>query len=190
MQKTTGVVVVTGNGKGKTTTSLGYVLRALALGQKVCMIQFLKGGGFSGELSVVQKFDGRFFIEQFGGSYSKAEAVKKGEIKLDGISECFKESRNPKNDWAGKALKEAWLLSQQDYDVFVLDEVAHAINRQLVTLSEVMELVASIKDRMLVILTGRRMPPELIDIAETAIECFPIKHPKEEGIKARRGIEY
>lgn len=190
MQKSTGLVVVTGNGKGKTTTALGYVTRALALGKKVCMIQFLKGGGFSGELFVTEKFSGRFCIEQFGGSYSKAEKVKTGEIKLDGIGECFKESRNPKNDWAGQALNEAVLHSKKDYDVFVLDEVAHAINRNLVSLKDVKELVDNIKDKMLVILTGRNMPKDFIVIADTAIECFPLKHPKSQGIKSRRGIEY
>lgn len=185
-----GVIVVTGNGKGKTTTALGYVLRFLGNGKRVRMVQFLKGGGFSGELFVEEYFADRFLISQFGGSCRFSEAIRNGTLKCQKCGECFRESKNPANNWAGKAMQAAWQALEQKYDVIVLDEVAHAVKNGLLALEELQTFLTKARGDALVILTGRNMHEEIINSSDLATECFAAKHPKDKGIDARRGIEY
>ena len=189
----TGLVVVTGDSKGKTTNALGYALTALGLGKKVSMIQFQKGGGYSGELFVKEHFAGLFEIKQFGGGCPISEQIRSGELVCTKCGYCFRENKNPANDFARQALKYVWQnLQQRDPAVLILDEVSHAVNNGLIALTEVQEIIDFCQQtNKLLVLTGRRMPEPLIVQADIATECKMVKHPRrDQGIDARRGIEY
>ncbi len=188
-----GLVIVTGDSKGKTTNALGYALIALGLGKKVSMIQFQKGGGYSGELFVEEHFSGLFEIKQFGGGCPISAQIRSGELLFSKCVFCFRENKNPANDFARQALNYAWLnIKERNPAVLVLDEVSHAINNKLIELEEVLKLLDLCQQNgALVVLTGRRMPQPLVDRADIATECKMVKHPRrDQGIDARRGIEY
>lgn len=190
---TTGLVVVTGDSKGKTTNALGYALTALGLGKKVSMVQFQKGGGYSGELFVSEHFLGLFDIRQFGGGCPISEQIRSGELLCSKCGYCFRENKNPANDFARQALRHVWQnLKLVAPKVLILDEVSHAINNKLVSLAEIQEIIDFChQTKMLLVLTGRRMPQALIEQADIATECKMVKHPRrDQGIDARRGIEY
>ena len=72
----------------------------------------------------------------------------------------------------------------------VLDEISHSVNRALIDVAEVRNLMAIYRNRMQFVLTGRNMPDELRAVADQITECTPIRHPIEQGILGRRGIEY
>lgn len=188
----TGVIVVTGNGKGKTTNALGYALMALGQGHKVTMTQFQKGSGYSGELFVSQYFDGRFVIKQFGAPCPISAQIKSGELKCRKCGYCFRTNKDPRNDFAQKALAFAVEAAKDTtVDVLILDEVSHAIKNQLIKLDDVLSLVNEYKQNKLIILTGRDMPQALCDIADRVTSCDIVKHPmRDRHIDARRGIEY
>lgn len=185
-----GVIAITGDGKGKTTNALGYAMHFLGAGKRVCIIQFLKGSGFSGELFLSQHFCGNFYIKQFGGKCRFSEEIRAGRMKCQKCGECFRESRDPDNGYALMAMNELWRVAEKGYDLFVLDEVAHAVRRGLLYIDELARFVDEKKTDSLIILTGRNMPDGMLDMSDMAVECFPLKHPKDKGIDARRGIEY
>lgn len=187
MQLEKGIAVITGNGKGKTTTALGYVLRFLGDGKKVRMVQFLKGGGFSGELFTEQFFAGRFKINQFGGSYRFSKKVKDA---LNNYQYNDENSDNLVKEWAEKGLLEAREALRKGYDLIVLDEVAHALRNNLLAVDELKAFLLEARAKALIIATGRTMHKDIIDISDYVVECYPVKHPREQGIGARRGIEY
>lgn len=169
------IQIYTGNGKGKTTAALGLSLRAVGNGLRVCFIQFLKGRNVTGELLATEAFDGSFRIEQYG-------------------SGRFLSKRKPTPDelgFAAKALERAReAMVNKACDLLVLDEISHAINKGLVDLAAVQELILSRPPGLEIILTGRNMPPELIALADLVSEIQEIKHPHEQGIRARKGIEF
>ena len=185
-----GILVITGNGKGKTTIALGTALRFLGEGKRVQMVQFLKGSGFSGELSVGNYFSDKFVINQFGGSCPFSAAIRDGVMKCQKCGDCFRESKNPVNNWADKAIQAAFAALEQGYDLIVLDEVAHALKNNLLSLQKLEDFLLAAKDVALIVLTGRNMLESIIQMSDAAVECFPTKHPMEKGIAARWGIEY
>ena len=77
-----------------------------------------------------------------------------------------------------------------DINVLVLDEISHAIKHKLIDLESVLDLVTTRPPQVSIVLTGRNMPPELIQLADEASECRVVKHPIDSGIDARRGTEY
>ena len=190
MQPYKGVIVITGNGKGKTTNALGYVMRFLGEGKKVCMVQFLKGSGYSGELFLSEYFQDNFSIKQFGGKCRFSKEIKDGLVKCRKCGECFKASRDPENGYARLAMDELWSSAEKDYDLFVLDEVAHALRRGLLDVDELLRFISWKRAESLIIMTGRNMSEQMIKFADMAVECVPLKHPKDKGVDARRGVEY
>ena len=171
----TGLVqVFTGNGKGKTTAALGTVLRALGHGIKVFIVVFMKGDYPYGEwdsLSNLANVDiARFGAEEF----TDPENVKPEE-----------------REQAGQALaaaREAMLSG--DYNLIVLDEVNVAVAWKLLPLGEVIKLIKDKPENVELILTGRYADEELVKMANLVTEMQNIKHPYEQGIKARKGFEY
>jgi cob(I)alamin adenosyltransferase len=186
----TGVIVLTGEGKGKTTAALGVAVRFLGQEKKVRVIQFLKGGGFSGELWAARRLGETLSISQFGGSCRFSREIKCGILTCQKCGECFRASRDPINGWARKAMDAAWAALAEDFSLIILDEVAHALRRGLLPEEEVLAFLDRAAPRLLVILTGRFMPAGVIGRADAATECLSRKHPKNNGVEARRGVEY
>ena len=173
MQERGTVQLYTGDGKGKTTASLGAAIRAAGHGRRVLMIQFMKGRLY-GELNVSKCIVG-FEIEQYGRDEfvdPKEPAPVDRELAARG--------------WA-RALEAA---GDEELDLLILDEINVAVSFGLVALEDVVRFIEEKPPRLELILTGRYAPEELIALADTVTEMREIKHHYQKGVAARKGIEY
>ncbi len=176
------ILINTGNGKGKTTAALGTAVRAWGDGQKVLILQFIKGAWKYGELEAIE-----------------ALGKVNGNIEIRSMGDGFV-FHNKKEDEAEyqrkKALAEkAWQTACDEvmsdkWDLVVLDEVNYAIHFGMVSVDDVAKLIENRPARLNMILTGRYAEQKLIDLADTVTEMNPIKHAFEKGIRARKGIEF
>ncbi len=170
------VQIYTGNGKGKTTATLGLTIRALGHGFTVHIVQFLKGGP-TGELTTLEKLDNvSLFRVTDADKYiwnlnaqEKKDMQEKSQHMLQNIRKWFKE------DLA---------------DIIILDEVMAAIKYEIVSLEDIQALLTIRPDTVEVIMTGRDAPQELIDRADLVSEINDVKHYFDKGVKARKGIEF
>ena len=180
------VHTITGDGKGKTTSSLGLALRAIGNNLKVHMIQFLKSG-FTGELYSSKKLG--FTIEQFG-----VDALKEKQKHIQEFADktgrfVFQPDIKEKD-----AALQGWehakkIILSGDYDMVILDEINCVLAKELVPLKEVLEIVKN-HGKVELVLTGRDAPKELIEAADYVNIVQGIKHPWQKGVVARRGVEY
>ena len=184
------IVLVTGDGKGKTTTALGYALRDLSYGRRVTMIQFLKGGGYSGELFTEGLFDDRFVIRQFGAGCPHSEAIRDGRQLCNKCGLCFRGNRDPARGFVPAAWQFFLETAAAPPELIVLDEIAHAVRHGLLTVEAVEDGLHALPSHVRVIMTGRNAPPPLAALADAIVECSAVKHPMQRGIDARWGIEY
>ena len=168
------VQIYTGNGKGKTTAALGLIVRAIGHGLRVCIVFFMKGDYPYGEFETLKKLPG-IKVASFGfRRFTDRENLKPEEIEQ-----------------AEKALttaREAMLSG--DYDLVVLDEVNVAVAWKLIGIDKVIELIKNKPAGVELILTGRYAEAELIEQADLVTEMVKVKHPFDNGIRARKGIEY
>jgi cob(I)alamin adenosyltransferase len=181
--------VYTGDGKGKTSTAVGLGFRACGQGLKVFMIQFLKGGGFSGEVDASKKIN-NFIIRQYGKDCPYSENMKKGEQECGNCKDCFLTRKEEK-----EKVEEALLLAEKiakstKYDVLILDEINNTLSRRLTSLSRIKSIIKKRRPHMEIILTGRNAPQEIIELADYATDLKRIKHPFTKGLRARYGIDY
>lgn len=170
------VHVYTGNGKGKTTVALGLALRALGWGLRVLMVQFVKGYRDIGEIRFAEQFGERFEIKQFAL-----------DLKRD-ISEKEVLSRRLEAEQAFEFAEEA--VKSGEYDVVVLDELSVAIDYGLVDIERVLRLVREKPRSVELVITGRNAPQQLIEAADYVTEMRLVRHPYENNIQARPGIDY
>jgi cob(I)alamin adenosyltransferase len=176
------VIVYTGNGKGKTTASLGIVLRALGHGWRVLVIQFFKGDWpvVFGEVEMGKRLAPQLEVLQLG----------KGFVKHMGDAKPFEEHRAAAREALSTAKER---IASGAYDLIVLDEIVYAIDYagvQLVTLEEVLTLLDARPPALHLVLTGRNAPQALIDRADLVTEMREIKHPWQRKIPAQLGIDY
>jgi cob(I)alamin adenosyltransferase len=165
--------VYTGNGKGKTTAALGLALRAAGAGKKVFFAQFVKGKPYA-EHESVRKCLPLITIRQYG---------------LD----CFIVNKPEQQDIdaARAGLQEvAAVIASEAYDLVVLDEATIALYYGLFSLEELMEVVHSRPESMEIVITGRYAPEALIGSADLVTEMKEVKHYYQDGVQARKGIEY
>lgn len=189
------VHVITGDGKGKTTASLGLALRAVGYGLKVYMIQFLKCCD-TGELFSVQKYLPNFKVVQYGtmalgesqsriyefGGDASSDPDSRFEFKPD-IEE--KEAAQLGIDHALK------VLENEMCDILILDEVNCVIDKELVDTEKLKKIIGLAREKHIeLILTGRDAPEKLYEHADYVNVVQRIKHPWQKGIKARKGVEY
>jgi cob(I)alamin adenosyltransferase len=167
------VQVYTGDGKGKTTASLGLVLRALGQGLRPAVLQFMKADPSWGEIVSLKGLG--VPVEQCGLDHW----VRVGKVTDEdraAAAEGFARARA--------------LIQSGEYDVVVLDELVTALFFELIPLQSVLDLVRDKPERVELVITGRRAPKELIAAADLVTEMRPLKHYFEAGVKARPGIEY
>jgi len=173
------VQIFTGDGKGKTSAALGVVLRALGQGLRVYIAYFMKGdysydGYPCSECNILVKLP-NVTVASFG---------QKGFVDPDNI----KPEERERAKQALAAAREAMLSGS--YDLVVLDEVNLAAAWKLVELDEVIKLIGDRPQNVDLILTGRQADTKLIKLADLVTEMLKIKHLHDEGIMARRGIDY
>lgn len=162
----------TGNGKGKTTAAIGLAIRAAGAGKRVFMGQFVKGMPYS-ELESLKRFD-EITIKQFGRDcfIEKDPTSEDIQAAQDGLNEISMHIRN------------------NSFDVVILDEICIALFYRLFPLEQVVELLKSKPAPMEIVLTGRYAPKELVDMAHLVTEMKEIKHYYNQGVEARKGIEF
>jgi len=191
METTHRLTIVTGNGKGKTTSGLGRAVMAALSGERVLVIQFLKGTGYTGELKAAGHWNGRLAIRQFGSGCFQAAEIGSGTAECSRCGTCFRENRRPENRFALQAFECAReAVESAQWELLVLDEISHALNRGLLELPAVIRWTREVAGRVGLVMTGRNMPPELMEMADWVTECRAVKHPAARGILGRRGIEY
>jgi cob(I)alamin adenosyltransferase len=168
------VELYTGNGKGKTSAALGVVVRALGNGLRVYLSFFMKGAAPSGERDLLASLPG-IRVQSFGTA---------GFINPDNIRPVAR-----KKAGEGLAAARGAMLSG-DYDLVVLDELALAATWGLVSIEDVLALMADKPESVELVLTGRLADARLIKAADLVTEMVKIKHPYDKGVQARQGIEY
>ncbi len=171
------VVVITGHGKGKTTAALGMALRAYGHGQKVTMIQFMKGDMHAGEWDAVAKL----------GEQIELIATGRGFCGLQGNPYSRQEHRE--NAQAALALAREKMVAGA-CDLLILDEINNALHLKLVDLEQVLDLVRSKPAGLHLVLTGRDAKAAVIELADTVSEVREIKHAYRRGIEPQPGVDY
>ena len=192
------VQVYTGTGKGKTTSSLGLALRAVGHNLTVCMIQFMKSGD-TGELFAVERYLPNIKIIQFGKDALDEKQMKifshKGEKKHDNTlqeDEVYIFLPDSDEEEASRRGLEyaKRVVTTGEADIVILDEINCAIDKKLINVDDVVDLIKKKPKHVELILTGRGAPQKIIDAADYVSEIRRIKHPYDKGILARKGIEY
>jgi cob(I)alamin adenosyltransferase len=171
------VVVITGHGKGKTTSALGIAVRACGHNMKVCIIQFMKGDLYAGEWDGIKKMDCRIELMATG----------KGFCGIQGNPYPHEEHR--------KNAQEAIELVQQKMesdppDILILDEINNALHLKLVDLDQVLRIIERRPPPMHLVLTGRNAHPRVVELADTVSEITEVKHAYRKGIEPQPGIDY
>lgn len=173
------IQVYTGNGKGKTTASLGLAMRALGRGWKVLIVMFTKGGNDYGELIS--------FSQLCPGLKDSVKIIQTGLDRIVYASNIAEEDKKlAQQGW--QTAKKA--INNNEYQLIVLDEANIAIDLNLIDLNDMLETLKNKPDSLEIVLTGRNAKQEIIDIAHLVSEIQPIKHYWDKGITARKGIEY
>lgn len=168
------IFVFTGDGGGKTIAALGFALRAVGNGQRVVMVQFMKGRKDTGEFKIQKKLGNLFKIYQFGS---------KGFIDLKRPAEADVARAKKGLEFAKDALS-------SKPNLLILDEVNLAASSGLLKVRDVISFLKSVPSTTNVVLTGRSAPKEFIKLADGASEVKKVKHAFDKGIAARRGIEF
>jgi cob(I)alamin adenosyltransferase len=170
------VQVITGDGKGKTTSAIGLALRALGAGEKVFFAQFLKSRATS-EFNALSRFGDLITFAHYGKTGSK-----------------FMFDREPTEDdkiLARRGLNEVGeAMLSGEYDLVILDEVNIATFFEIISVDSLLELIQQKPESVELILTGRRAAPQVIEEADLVTEMEEVKHYYTRGVKARKGIEY
>ncbi len=168
------VQVYTGDGKGKTTASVGLAVRAVGAGMSVAFVQFVKGGARSSELAVLEGLGVR---------------VERPAVRSTGLLGAGIDGEDR------RAAAEAWeiasgILAGAEYQLVILDEINVAMHYGLVAEAEVLAALDGRDPALEVVLTGRGASGALIERADLVTEMMPVKHPFDQGVPARRGIEF
>ena len=165
-------LVITGNGKGKSTAAFGTTARAVGHGQKATVAQFVKGGWECGERNLLENAGAQFYVMSTGFTW---------------------ETQNRESDTA--AAQSVWQQAKQDLtndaiDLVVLDEITYMINYDYIELDDVLDAIQNRPSEQSVIVTGRAAHRKLEELADTVSEVRNVKHAFDNGIKARKGIDW
>jgi cob(I)alamin adenosyltransferase len=171
------VVVLTGHGKGKTTSAMGMALRSAGHGLRVCIIQFMKGDIYSGEWDGVKLLDGLVELTPTG----------KGFCGIQGNPYPYEEHRQ--NAQAALQLVDSKMASG-DFQVLILDEINNALELKLVDLDQVKRILERRPPHLHLILTGRDAHPDIVAAADTVSEVRELKHAYRKDIEPQPGIDY
>lgn len=168
------IVVTTGNGKGKSSSGFGMVMRAMGHGMKVAVVQFIKGGMSTGEEKFLRRFPNEVSFHAMGEGYTW-------------------ETQDRERDTAKAA--EAWALARRfladpGIGLVLLDELNIALKYRYLDTGDVIEGLLDRPVMQHVVITGRGAPDELIAVADTVTEMAVVKHAFQAGIAAQQGTEW
>lgn len=169
------IVLITGEGKGKTTSALGMALRAVGHGQRVCVLHFIKRRDDTGESRALTSLPGLevhlcgegFILEKAGAAFERHVRAAENGLQL-----AAEKLRDPA------------------FGMVVLDEVCGAVAYGLISADAVCAAVAGVAPGTIVVLTGRDACPELVELADTVSRIVCVKHGMEQGWSAQQGVEF
>lgn len=179
-EKSGAIQVYTGRGKGKTTAAVGLAVRALGWGKKVYVCQFLKPANVkSGEMCLAEKFADQLRWQRLDAEWP----MQKG-----GPGQDLREKMR-------LAIKKIWpqivkAVTENEYELVILDELNCCLSEKLIEWKTVEELLQKKHPQVELVITGRGADKNLIRAADLVSEIVEIKHPYNNGTKARKGIEY
>ena len=169
------IQIYTGDGKGKTTAAIGLAARAWGRGLKVKIFQFLKAPGSSGEHWTFMALNPPLGIYPFGiGDFIVNRPPTSSEIQqaVQGWNQVHSS------------------IQSGNLDLVIIDELSHALNLGLLELETVLTTLKQKPPKLEIVLTGTNMPTGILEIAGLITEMKMIKHPHQQGLAAREGIEY
>ncbi|MGJ8680731.1 cob(I)yrinic acid a,c-diamide adenosyltransferase [Paraglaciecola sp.] len=166
------LLVITGNGKGKSTSGFGTVARAVGHGLTAAVVQYVKGTWDCGERNLLENNGVKFHVMGTGFTWETQDKEK--DIK---------------------AAQSAWqhskkLLSDPTINLVLLDEITYMVTYKYIDLDEVIEALSNRPKDQHVVITGRACHRAIIELADTVSEVRPIKHAFDNGIKAQKGIDW
>ena len=166
-------VLLTGNGKGKSSSAFGMVMRALGYGQKVGVVQFIKGEQLSGEEIYLKRHCPEVALHQMGTGFTWDTQDRSGDIAA------------AERSWA----EAERLLQDPAVDLLVLDELTYMLAYRYLDEGRVLHALQNRPSAQSVVVTGRGGGSALRDIMDTVAEVKDIKHAFKQGIKARPGVD-
>jgi len=167
-------ILLTGNGKGKTSSAFGMVMRALGYGHKVGVVQFIKGEQLSGEELYLKNQCPQVEFHQMGTGFTWDTQDRSTDIEA------------AKNTWALAVP----MLKDHSFDLVVLDELTYMLAFDYLSEADVLEAISHRPESQSVVVTGRGGGSALQDIMDTVSEVKDVKHAFNVGIKARKGVDY
>lgn len=167
-------VLVTGNGKGKSSSAFGMVLRAMGYGQKIGVVQFIKGVQLSGEEIYLRDHCPQIDFHQMGTGFTWDTQDRTADIAA------------AEKTWA----EAERMLADASFDLVVLDELTYMFSYKYLDEERMLKAISSRAETMSVVVTGRGGGSALQDIMDTVSEVKDIKHAYRAGIKARQGVDY
>jgi cob(I)alamin adenosyltransferase len=167
-------ILLTGNGKGKSSSAFGMVMRALGYGHKVGVVQFIKGEQLSGEEIYLREHCPQVDLYQMGTGFTWDTQDRSGDIEA------------AQKTWA----QVVPMLKDASYNLVVLDELTYMIAYDYLPEEEILQALRNRPREQSVVVTGRGGGSKLQDIMDTVSEVKDIKHAFNNGIKARKGVDY
>ena len=167
-------VLMTGDGKGKTSSAFGIAIRALGYGQKVGIVQFIKGVQASGEELYVKSAHPEVVLYQMGTGFTWDTQDREGDIAA------------ARQTWA----EAQSMLEDPSYDLVILDELTYMLAFDYLPEADVLSAITSRPEAQSVVVTGRGGGQALREIMDTVSEVKEIKHAYRAGIQARKGVDY
>lgn len=167
-------ILLTGNGKGKSSSAFGMVMRALGYGYKVGVVQFIKGAQLSGEEMYLRDHCPQVTFEQMGTGFTWDTQDRSGDIAA------------AEKSWA-VAQK---MLGDDSYHLVVLDELTYMLSFKYLDQGMILQALKNRPENQSVVVTGRGGGSALADMADTVSEIKEVKHAYNAGVMARKGVDY
>jgi len=166
------LIVLTGDGKGKSTSGFGTVARAVGYDMSTAVVQFVKGTWPCGERDLLKKLGVPFHVMGTGFTWDTQDREKDIAAAREAWKTCAEHLQNP------------------DLHLLLMDELTYMLNYGYLDTDEVLSALQARPINQTVVITGRGAPQSLMDIADTVSEVKPLKHAFEAGIKARKGVDW
>ncbi|MBS9865278.1 cob(I)yrinic acid a,c-diamide adenosyltransferase [Vibrio alginolyticus] len=166
------LLIITGNGKGKSTSGFGTIARAVGHGLNCAVAQFIKGTWDNGERNLLEKLGVEFQVMATGFTWETQNKAADTEAAQGVWQECKR------------------ILQDDSIDVILFDELTYMVSYGYIDLDEVVEALSNRPKMQSVIITGRGAHRTLIEMADTVSEVKNVKHAFESGVKALKGVDW
>jgi|TARA_B110000908_G_C10213139_1_gene431338 cob(I)alamin adenosyltransferase len=166
------LIVITGNGKGKSTSGFGTIARAVGHGLKAAVVQYIKGSWACGERELLANAGVEFHVMNTGFTWNTQDKEK----DIAAAQKVWQETKR--------------LLTDESVAVLLLDEITYMVSYKYIDLDEVISALKNRPAMQHVIITGRSCHRSLIELADTVSEVQSVKHAFDSGVKAQKGIDW